>query len=209
MGGSIEGSVQAMTGAVFTSSSTLDVVVLDKGEPVERPHFHRGSVAMTDENGELSTETEARRVTDTGELWGGIKTVSLQRNNFSDFVTWDTNRSLQHTFMASTVPTGDVSGWLVLERQWSPYTLDGPLVLQTASTMSVQDGVSLRVSEGATITVNGLFDAGEATLSSTGFGARWGGLMLGTSTAAPFNFRAPSSSKPHPRSPFRFGFGPR
>ena len=184
-GGSIQGTVQAMTGAVFTSSSTLDVVVLDKGLPVANALISiEGAVGMTDENGELSTETEARRVTDTGETWGGIKTVTLQRNNFSDFVTWDTNRSLQHTFMASTVPTGDVNGWLVLERQWSPYTLDGPLVLQTASTMSVQDGVSLRVSEGATITVNGLFDAGEATLSSTGFGARWGGLMLGTSTAA-------------------------
>ena len=50
--------------------------------------------------------------------------------------------------------------------------------------MSVQDGLSLRVSEGASITVNGLFDAGEATISSTGYGARWGGLTLGTSTAA-------------------------
>ena len=185
MGGSIEGTVQAMTGAVFTSSSTLDVSVLDKGEPVEGALISiEGSVAMTDEQGLLSTQTEARRVTDSGETWGGIKTVSLQRGNFSDFVTWDTNRSLGHTFMASTVPTGEVSGWLVLERQWSPYTLDGSLLLKTASTMSVQDGVSLRISEDATITVNGLFDAGEATMSSTGYGARWGGLMLGTSTAA-------------------------
>ena len=185
MGGSIEGSVQAMTGAVFTSSSTLDVTVLDKGTPVQGALISiEGSVGMTDQQGTLSTQTEARRVTDSGETWGGIKTVSLQRGNFSDFVTWDTNRSLEHTFMASTVPTGEVSGWLVLERQWSPYTLDGSLLLQTASTMSVQDGVSLRVSEGATITVNGLFDAGQATMSSTGFGARWGGLMMGTSTAA-------------------------
>ncbi|MBH35106.1 MAG: hypothetical protein CMB74_06650 [Euryarchaeota archaeon] len=185
MGGSIEGNVQAMTGAVFTSSSTLDVTVLDKGTPVEGALISiEGSVAMTDQEGTLTTQTEARRVTDSGETWGGIKTVSLQRGNFSDFVTWDTNRSLEHTFMASTVPTGEVSGWLVLERQWSPYTLDGSLLLQTASTMSVQDGVSLRVSEGASITVNGLFDAGEATISSTGYGARWGGLTLGTSTAA-------------------------
>ena len=158
MGGSIEGNVQAMTGAVFTSSSTLDVTVLDKGAPVEGALISiEGSVAMTDEEGTLTTQTEARRVTDSGETWGGIKTVSLQRGNFSDFVTWDTNRSLEHTFMASTVPTGEVSGWLVLERQWSPYTLDGSLLLQTASTMTVQDGVSLRVSEGASMTVNGLF----------------------------------------------------
>ena len=184
-GGGVQGTVLAMTGAEFTSSSTLDLLVLDKGEPVENALISiEGSVAMTDENGQLSTQTVAQRVTDTGETWGGIKTVTLQRNNFSDFVTWDTNRSLTHTFMASTVPIGDVSGWLVLERQWSPYTLDNSLVLQGSSTMTVQDGVSLRISEGATITVNGVFDAGEATLSSTGFGARWGGLMLGSSTAA-------------------------
>ena len=185
MGGTVEGSITAMTGAEFTSSSTLDIVVLDKGEPVEDALISiEGSVGMTDVNGALSTETVARRVTDSGQTWGGIKTVTLQRNNFSDFVTWDTNRSLAHTFMASTVPSGEVSGWLVLERQWSPYTLDHSLVLQTASTMTVQDGVSLRISEGATITVNGVLDAGAATLSSTGFGARWGGLALGSSTAA-------------------------
>ena len=185
MGGSVEGTITAMTGAVFTSSSTLDLVVLDKGEPVEGALISiEGAVAMTDANGELSTETVARSVTDIGETWEGIKTVTLQRNNFSDFVTWDTNRSLTHTFMASTVPSGEISGWLVLERQWSPYTLDHSLVLQTASTMTVQDGVSLRISESATITVNGVLDVGEATLSSTGFGARWGGLALGPSTAA-------------------------
>ena len=54
MGGSIEGSVQAMTGAVFTSSSTLNVLVLDKGEPVEGALISiEGSVAMTDEQGEF------------------------------------------------------------------------------------------------------------------------------------------------------------
>ena len=85
-GGTVEGSVQAMTGAVFTVSSMLDLLVLDKGEPVEGALISiEGSVAMTDENGQLTTEAEARRVTDTGETWGGIKTVTLQRNNFSDF----------------------------------------------------------------------------------------------------------------------------
>jgi hypothetical protein len=89
--------------------------------------------------------------------------------------------------MASTLPSGSFDGWLVLERQWSPYTLDGNLVLNIGSTMTVQDGVSLRISEGSTITVNGLFDAGAATLSSTGYGARWGGLALGDSAGAVVN----------------------
>lgn len=184
-GGGVDGTVIAQTGAVFTASSTLDLLVLDKGEPVEDALISiEGAVAMTDSDGRLSTETESLRVTDTGQTWGGVKTVTLQRNNFSDFVTWDTNRSLSHTFMASTVPSGLVSGWLVLERQWSPYTLDAPLVLESDSTMTIQDGVSLRVSEGVSITTNGVLDAGSATISSTGYGARWGGLMLGSSAAA-------------------------
>ena len=89
-----------------------------------------------------------------------MKTVTMQRNNFTGLVAWDTNQSLAHTFMASTVPTGDVGGWVILERQWSPYTLDASLVLLAGSNTTIQDGVSLRISEEATITVNGVFDAG-------------------------------------------------
>ncbi len=183
--GAVQGAVIAQTGAEFTGLSALEIVVLDKGEPVQGALISvDGAVATTDENGQVSTETIARRVTDTGETWGGRKTVTLQRNNFSDFVMWDANNSLSHTFMASTVPSGTVSNWVVLERQWSPYTLDADLLLDSTATMTIQDGVSLRVSEGVEITVNGVLDAGAATLSSTGFGARWAGLALGASAAA-------------------------
>ena len=58
----------AQTGAVFTASSTLDLLVLDKGEPVEDALISiEGDVAMTDADGRLSTETESLRVTDTGQ----------------------------------------------------------------------------------------------------------------------------------------------
>ena len=185
MNGAILGRITAQTGALFTSSSSLSVQVLDKGLPVEGALISiDGSVGMTDASGRLTTSAVSRRVTDMGESWTGIKTVTLQRNNFTDFVTWDTNASLAHTFMASTVPSGVLSQWLVLERQWSPYTLDGDLTVQNGATMTVRDGVSLRMSEGVVITVNGVFDAGDATLSSTGFGARWGGLALGPSSAS-------------------------
>ena len=183
--GSINGQVTAQTGGSFTSSSSLSISVLDKGQPVEGALISiDGSVGVTDASGHLATAVVARTVTDMGESWAGMKTVTLQRNNFTDFVTWDTNSSLEHTFMASTISPGQLNQWLVLERQWSPYSLDGDLTVQTASTMTVQDGVSLRISEGSTITVNGLFDADAATLSSTGYGARWAGLALGDSAGA-------------------------
>ena len=183
--GAVNGMVSAQTGAQFTSSSSLSITVLDKGLPVEGALISiEGSVGMTDSTGHLSTSAVARSVTDMGETWGGVKTVTLQHNNFTDFVTWDTNTSLVHTFMASTLPSGELNQWLVLERQWSPYTLDGHLEVNTGATLTVQDGVSLRVSEGITITVNGVMDVGAATLSSTGFGARWGGLHLGDSSSA-------------------------
>jgi hypothetical protein len=186
--GTVNGAITAQTGATFTSFSSLSVTVLDKGQPVSGALISiEGSVGVTDASGRLSTTTEARSVNDMGESYGGVKTVTLQQNNLMDFVTWDTNSSLTHTFMASSVPSGNFEGWLVLERQWSPYTLDGDLVLGIGSTMTVQDGVSLRISEASTITVNGLFDAGAATLSSTGFGARWGGLALGDSAGAVLN----------------------
>jgi len=183
--GQVNGMIDAGTGAVFTAYSALEVKVLDKGTPVEGALISiDGAVSFTDSEGEVSTSGVARTVTDSGETWAGIKTVTLQQNSFSDFVTWDSNQSLSHTFMASTVPSGTVTDWLVLEREWSPYTLDQSLTLSSSSTMTIQDGVSLRIAEGSTITVNGVLDAGSSILSSTGSGARWGGLVLGTSAAA-------------------------
>ena len=44
--------------------------------------------------------------------------------------------------------------------------------------MTVNDGVELRISSDAIIDVQGIFEAGASTISSTGFGARWGGLLL-------------------------------
>ena len=183
--GTVNGQVTAQTGATFTLTSSLQVTVLDKGQPVEGALISiDGNVGVTDATGRVTTSIDAWTVTDADETWAGLKTVTLQRNNFTDFVAWDTNASLSHTFMASTVSPGSLSQWLVLERQWSPYMLDGDLVLEAGATMTVQDDVSLRITEGSTIVVNGLLDVGAATLSSTGFGARWGGLSLGSSAGA-------------------------
>ena len=120
---------------------------------------------------------------DSSDTLGGVKSINLQIGSFYDFVTWDTMSAFKHTFMASTISPGTLSSWLVLEAQWSPYFLDGNLVVGASGTLTIDDGVSLRIADGGQITVDGRIDAGAATLSSTGLGSRWGGFVIGGSSA--------------------------
>ena len=80
--------------------------------------------------------------------------------------------------MASTVPAGTITSWLILEETWSPYRLEGDLTVAANTRMTINDGVELRIASDAVIDVQGVFEAGTSTISSTGFGARWGGLLL-------------------------------
>ena len=178
--GSVEGAVTALTSAQLTVLSSLHLTVLDKGSPVEGALISiDGSVTTTDSNGEVSTTATARYVDDNSQTTGGIKNINLQIGSFMDFVTWDSSTSFQHTFMASTVAPGSLTNWLVLEAQWSPYFLDGDLSVEASGTLTIDDGVSLRISDGSTINVDGRIDSGAATLSSTGLGSRWGGFVMG------------------------------
>ena len=191
--GSISGTVTALTGASLNVLSELNIRVLDQGEPVAGALISvDGSVASTDDQGRLSTTATAREVTDSSETTGGIKNVNLQIGSFTDFVTWDSSTSLDHTFMASRITGGSLDEWLILESQWSPYFLDADLTVSQTGTLSIDDGVSVRISEGRTITVDGAMDVGDATLSSTGQGARWGGLHLGSLTSSTIDLSASS-----------------
>ncbi len=178
--GSVEGTVTALTSAELTVLSSLQLTVLDKGTPVEGALISiDGSVTNTDSNGEVSTTATARYVNDNSQTTGGIKNINLQIGSFMDFVTWDSSTSFEHTFMASTLTPGSLTSWLVLEAQWSPYFLDGDLSVAASGTLTIDDGVSLRISDGSQISVDGRIDAGAATLSSTGLGSRWGGFVMG------------------------------
>lgn len=178
--GDVEGTITALTSAELTVLSSLQLTVLDKGEPVQGALISiDGSVTTTDSNGEVSTTATARYVNDNSQTTGGIKNINLQIGSFMDFVTWDSSTSFEHTFMASTVLPGSLSNWLVLEAQWSPYFLDGDLAVEASGTLTIDDGVSLRISDGSQISVDGRIDVGAATLSSTGLGSRWGGFVMG------------------------------
>ena len=191
--GTVSGTVTALTGAELNVLSELNIRVLDQGEPVEGAIIAiDGAVAGTDITGRLSTTAVARQVTDNSETIGGIKNINLQIGSFTDFVTWDSSTSFDHTFMASRILGGTLDQWLVLESQWSPYFLDDDLLVGQSGTLSIDDGVSVRISEGRTITVDGTMNVGDATLSSTGSGARWGGMHLGSLTSSTIDLSSTS-----------------
>jgi len=183
--GRIPTQVSVLNDAKFESFSQAYVTVLDKGSPVEGALISvAGATTQTNSNGYGFLSHPSLVVDSSGENWYGTVMLTISANGLLDFISWDTNVSFEHTFMASTLPSGTVNDWLILEKQWSPYTLSSSLILSKDATMTVQDGVSLRVSNDATITVNGTMDVDEATLASTGSGARWGGLILGDSAGA-------------------------
>ena len=179
IGGEANEQITVGSGGSFSLSSTLEINVLDKGVPVEGATIIvDGQTVSTDALGEATAQTTARSVDSQGDVQSGIKTVTMQIQSFTEFFAWDTKRSTSHTFMASTVPTGTINSWLVLEKSWSPYRLEGDLTIASTTKLTVNDGVELRIASQAVIDVQGVFEAGSATISSTGFGARWGGLLL-------------------------------
>ena len=179
IGGEANEQINVGTGGSFSLSSTLEISVLDKGTPVEGATIIvDGQTVSTDASGEATAQTTARTVDSQGDVQGGTKTVTMQIQSFTEFFAWDTKRSTSHTFMASTVPTGTITSWLVLEKSWSPYRLEGDLTIASTTKLTVNDGVELRIVSDAIIDVQGVFEAGSATISSTGYGARWGGLLL-------------------------------
>ena len=123
-GGEANQQITVGTGGSFSLFSILDISVLDKGTPVEGATIIvDGQTVSTDALGEATAQTTARTVDSQGDVQGGTKTVTMQIQSFTEFFAWDTKRSTSHTFMASTVPTGTISSWLVLEKSWSPYRL--------------------------------------------------------------------------------------
>tara|TARA_B100001121_G_scaffold308811_1_gene333827 strand:- start:943 stop:5595 length:4653 start_codon:yes stop_codon:yes gene_type:complete len=179
IGGQANEAITIGTGASFSLVSTLQIEVLDKGIGVEGATIIvDGQTVQTDILGQVTAQTTARTVDAQGDVQEGTKTVTMQIGSFTEFYAWNVQQSTSHTFMASTVPTGTVTSWLVLEKSWSPYRLEGDLTIAPSTKMTVNDGVELRISSNAIIDVQGIFEAGASTISSTGFGARWGGLLL-------------------------------
>ena len=180
--GSVPTNTIVGVGAVFEILNTLHVIVLDKGEPVSGATISVGGQSVsTDANGMATKSTTSLIVDSSGITTSGLVQVQMNFGQITDLMGWDTSMSMEHTFIASTISGGVLDSWLELEKAWSPYHLTSDLVIPTGETMTVNDGVFLRVADQVTITVEGTFNAGYSTISSMGDGARWGGLVIGDS----------------------------
>jgi hypothetical protein len=178
--GEVQGTVTVYSDSELQIHTSLQVTVLDKGEPVEGATVNvNGNLASTDSTGIVVYSTASRTVDSTGEQWAGRLDVSINSNNLPEMFTWDTNYSMNYQFMASTIAPGSITEWMVLERVWSPYHLQGDLTIPSGETLTVRDGVHLRVGDGDSIIVEGTADIGSAVITSVGNSARWGGFETG------------------------------
>ena len=180
--GSVPNTTTVGVGAVFEIVNTLHVTVLDKGEPVSGATISVGGQSVTtDVEGMASKSTTSLLVDSSGTTTSGLVQVQMSVGQITDLMGWDSSMSMEHIFIASTISGGVLDSWLELEKAWSPYHLTTDLVIPAGETMTVNDGVFLRVADQVTITVEGTFNAGYSTISSMGDGARWGGLVIGDS----------------------------
>ena len=181
----IEGSILGPTTVSQTSSieliTSLTVSVADRGLPVQGAMITVDGVNhITDSDGQIFITTTGRYINQTNDSSGGIKNVYLSLDGFNDLISWDSSVSLEHNFVASRLSSQDFTdSSLNLESIWSPYFIEDDFYVPLLKTLYIDDGVSIRVADGAKLVVNGTLYAGETTFSSTGFGARWGGITLG------------------------------
>ena len=181
--GVIHGSITISPTSSLNTTSTLQISVKDRGMPVDNASItFQSSIYTTDEQGELIINSVSRYIDSTQDYVGGIENVLLSLGNFNQLISWDTSTSKSHEFMVSLIDINDIlSNDVTLEAIWSPYYLEDDLTIPLGRTFSIDDSVSLRISDEVEILVEGILRAGATTFSSTGFGDRWGGFVLGDS----------------------------
>ena len=164
----------------FTIISSLSISVVDRGVPVDGAIIEfKSSDYYTDAFGEVVIQSTARLVDSNGDVFGSNENILLKLDNFNELITWDTSKSKTHQFIVSSLDTNDIiEGDVTLESRWSPYYLKQDLTIPLGKTLSIMEGVALRISDGVTITIFGTFEASSAVLSSTGQGDRWSGLVM-------------------------------
>ena len=161
-------------------TSRLDISVVDRGVPISGAIIQFDGIDyITNGAGDVSIVAIARLVSAQGDTTGTNQNVIFQYQNYNELITWNTSFAKSHRFVVSTLDVDEItSGDLTLESIWSPYYLESDLTIPLGRTLTLVNGVVIRVSDGVKISILGTLNAGSATLSSTGFGDRWSGLVM-------------------------------
>ena len=171
--GGATGTIIVGEGGWLELRSALTVRVLDWGLPVQGASVAtEGSTQATDSAGEATFSVTARNVTSEGENVRGIVTVSIFHGAHNQLRSWDTSSSTSFDVMMSTVTGGMTTGWLRLEKAFSPYYLDNNLTITRDTTMSLLAQVSLTVASDRGITVKGVLESDRAAITGTD----WNGI---------------------------------
>ena len=164
----------------FKVTSSLEISVVDRGLPISNAIIQfDGAEYYTDSSGKVTIDSIARLVDSQRDIIGVNENVILRFGDFNELITWNTSYAKSHQFVVSSLHVSEIDNDdVTLESIWSPYYLQNDLTIPLGRTLTLIEGVALRISDGIQISVMGTLDAQNATFSSTGFGDRWSGLVM-------------------------------
>ena len=171
--GSIDGIIPPSMGGYLALKNAALVRVVDWGVPVEGATVtvQRKQVTPNAEGVAVHTATY-RNVTEILDDSTGVLAVYILKDGHSQVKRWDPSIPSSFDFMMSTIDGGSTFGWLRLEKTFSPYYLEGDLIVTAGTTMTLLEFVSLTVKSEAGIRVDGGVESTKATIT----GADWDGI---------------------------------
>lgn len=181
--GEVNGQVTVPTTSSLNVTSSLYISVIDRGNPLPNALIdYQGVSYPTNQSGEVIIQAVARLIDAQQDYTGSDESILLSFNSFNQVISWDTSKSKSHQFMVSQIEVNDINlADVILDSVWSPYYLDSDWIIPSGHSLTISSDVVLRVADGFSITVEGMLRASQATITSTGFGDRWAGVILGQS----------------------------
>ena len=174
------GAIVVPSASSLELTAKLEISVVDRGVPISNAIIQFNGVDyVTNVAGEVSIVATARAVDSSSDVVGTNQNVIFQYQNYNELITWNTSSPKVHRFVVSTLEVDEIiSRDVTLESIWSPYYLESDLTIPLGRTLTLVDDVVLRISDGVKVSILGTLTADSATISSTGFGDRWSGLVM-------------------------------
>ena len=193
--GSATGNVVVGQFSSVKTVSLLTVYVVDKGIPLSGAQISvigsdttitttssgMATFSSTGMSAEHNFTDGSTIITFEGEK---MTHLSIPSSGITDQKVWDTdNPETTLTFVASTLPGGLLTDWVILDSEWSPYYLSNDLTILESGTLQMADNSNLKVTLDKSITVEGVFTVGKATIQ----GSDWSGITVKDKSTASFS----------------------